>query len=202
MQSDKNILMAIATQNKDAFSELYERYSDSVLKRLCSRIGDLYVAEDLFQEFWLFIWNSPLVVRVDENENAAKSLYYILSKHILDYYRTSQKVLLSRNSVDDSSEIKELHYSHVSEDIIEKDIALLIDQLVAAMPDLDRHIFNLRVRKQYSIKETAKMLKISEKTVQNRMTGIRGEIKSQLTGLSLVVSAEAIAKLLHYLDRL
>lgn len=201
MQSDKDILIAIATQDKVAFSELYERYSDPVLKRLCSRIGDLYVAEDLFQEFWMFIWKSPLLVRVDEEESAAKSLYYILSKHILDYYRLSQKILSSKENLNESSNIKELQYSHVSEEVIEKDIALLIDQLVAAMPDLDRHIFNLRVKKQYSIKETARMLKISEKTVQNRMTGIRGDIKSQLTGLSIVVGSEVALKILQYLER-
>jgi RNA polymerase sigma factor (sigma-70 family) len=182
---DKDLLEGILKKDEGSFKKLYAKYSDITLRQISSRIADADTSKDLFQDFWLSVWTSAEWVRTDEEGNASKSLFFILSKRILDYYRNLAKNLTE--NVDDIEKIvdQRLHYSHVIETIVEKEIDLLIDQLISQMPELDQLIFTFRVKKQFSIRETAAELSMSEKTVQNRMTKISSELREKLTSANV-----------------
>ncbi|MBP1618814.1 MAG: sigma-70 family polymerase sigma factor [Bacteroidetes bacterium] len=182
---DKDLLEGILKKDESSFKELYDKYSGITLRQISSRVADTDTAKDLLQDFWLFVWTSANLVRTDDKGNASKSLFFILSKRILDYYRHVAKSITE--NVDDMEKIADqnLQYSHVMENIIGKEIDLLIDQLMSQMPELDQLIFKFRIKKQFSIKETAAELSISEKTVQNRMTKISSELREKLTSANV-----------------
>lgn len=95
VKSDRELLDRIAKKEETAFDELYNRYSKSILMQISSRISNVDAIEDLCQEFWLFVWSSNHLIRTDENGNASKSLYFTVSKRILDYYRNSAKAIVT-----------------------------------------------------------------------------------------------------------
>ncbi|MFV0539165.1 MAG: RNA polymerase sigma factor [Dysgonomonas sp.] len=200
-RTDKDLLNDISKKDELAFKELYDRYSKPVFKQVSSRITDINIIEDLLQEYWLFIWSSSSLIRLDEKGDASKSLFFILSKRILDHYRNAGKNIVYNKDNFENTISSELQYTHVFEDLIEKEIFELIDQLIANLPELDKLIFDFRIRKQLSIKETAAELSISEKTVQNRMTKISSEIRSQLTLVSIFITSSYFSEFINNLDK-
>ncbi len=198
--SDKKLLENISKKDESAFKELYDRYSQSILKQVSSRIKDINAIEDLCQEFWLFVWTSSSLIRINEEGDASKSLFYILSKRILDYYRHITKSIIIQNENIENDVSKNIQYCHVFEDLVEKDIIELVDQLVNKLPQLDQKIYQLRIKRGYPIKETANQLSISEKTVQSHMTKITSEIRSQLTFISLFVNSSILLNFYDYLN--
>lgn len=177
---DKDLLMGIRKKNEDSFKMLYDKYSDITLRQISSRIADKDAVKDLFQDFWLYVWTSADLLRIDEKGEASKSLFFILSKRILDYYRNAAKNITENLDSIENLAGENLLYSHVVENILEKEVFDLVDQLIDNMPEIDQLIFDYRIRKQYSIKETASELALSEKTIQNRMTKISGELRKKL----------------------
>lgn len=133
---DKELLDGIRNREEGSFKILYERYGEITLKQIGSRISDADTAKDLYQDFWLSVWTSTELIRTDELGDASKSLFFILSKRILDYYRDQAKRAV--DSVGDMENVVDgrFYYSHVLESIIGKEISQLVDQLLGEMPEL------------------------------------------------------------------
>lgn len=197
-KTDEELLSDIIS-NKDekSFTLLYDRYSIFILNLINSRLSNTDEAADLLQDFWASIWLSPQLVRVDEKGCAKKSLQYILSKRILDYYRrVYRKIVLSKEVDYENQPQAEPFYSHVLEDLLLKEI----EALVNALPKKERIIYNLRMKKQYSVKEIASMLGISEKTVQNRLSMISKKLRYQQSSLSILINIEIILQILDRIE--
>ena len=182
---DNKLIAGIQKKDEESFKLLYDKYSLITLKQISSRISDQYAVKDVFQDFWLYVWTSANLIRIDNDGNVSKSLFFILSKRILDYYRNSSKSRTENLEHIDNLSNDTLQYSHVMESILEKEILQLVDQLMNNMPEIDQMIFDYRIRKNYSIKETALELSIKEKTVQNRMTKISKTLHEKLSAANV-----------------
>lgn len=182
--SDKNLLESIEAKDERAFNEFYKRYSSLLYRWAFNRIGDADIANDIAQDFWSNLWLNPGNIKTNDEGSAKNFLLRFYTFRILDYIRANPK----EKSLDREKQLSALEntlsYSHILEEIHEKEIYSLIDEVLQELPELTRTVFDYRWKKNYTIKETSERLDVDEKVVYNRtftaLTAIRGRVKEML----------------------
>lgn len=168
--SDEILLESIRQQDHNAFYEFYNRYAALLYKWAYNRIGNEETAEEITQEFWASFWENPNLIKTNENGNAKNYLLHFFTYRVLDYIRSQMNKTMIKSIGDDLDKISQsLIYTHISEEIEEKEIFAFIDEIISTLPELTQKVFNLRWKDDLSTEETANVLDIDEKAVYNRM---------------------------------
>jgi RNA polymerase sigma factor (sigma-70 family) len=195
---DKKLLEAIAYKDENAFNEFYKRYAALLYKWAFTRIGNAELSNDVTQDFWFNLWTNPQTMKTNNEGSAKNFLLHFFTFRILDYLRAHQKreKSLAYNEHDNLSST--LSYSHILEEIHEKEIYNIINEILDNLPELTRKIFVCRWNDNYTIKETALYLNIDEKSVYNRtfiaLKTIRSKIKSVYFYENSINDREVIVK--------
>lgn len=164
---DKELLEAIARKDVNAFNCLYRRYNRLLFNKACFRVQNTEQAEGIMQDFWIDIWTQPLKIKYNPDGNAKGFLSSYLLFRLLDFYRKeSLNVIALVNNETLESVENTLSYSHVSEEYDIKELELVINGILKDLPDKMSEIFMLLHREGHTIKETAEILNINERTVK------------------------------------
>lgn len=161
---------------------LYERYWDPFYRFVYGRTRNKETAEEILQNLWIKILEDPHAIQTDESESAKGYLLRYLHYRIIDFYNSSKKDQ-STIRIDESDiqlEITDTEYFEILE---ENDISALfemIDEVVSRLPVTEQKVFDMRIRKNKSVDETAEALGLSNKTVSNKLSKTLGEIREQL----------------------
>ena len=161
-QTEQELIATAAAGDVDAQAQLYEGYQPLVLGYLIRLLGSVPVAEDLCQDSFLKAFKALPAFRGDAS---FKNWLFMIVKHrVADHWKQ--------------------HYSHLSvslEDWVGKhDIAFVeatpaatgsgekIRQILEQLPPDYRAILEYRFLRNYSIKETAAALQITESNAKVR----------------------------------
>lgn len=167
---DQILIDRITTKDEVAFYEFYNRYAALLYRWAYNRVGSEEITEEITQEFWAQFWLNPSQIKTDAAGNAKNYLLHFFTYRVLDYIRSNLSKKIVSNIGDELDLLsRTLIYSHISEEIEEKEIYTLIDDIIATLPDLTQKVFNHRWRDDLSTEETAQLLNIDEKAVYNRM---------------------------------
>ncbi|MBO6186051.1 MAG: sigma-70 family RNA polymerase sigma factor [Chryseobacterium sp.] len=202
--TDKILLHKIKTGDRPAFMMLYERYWDSLYRFVFARTKDKEVTEELLQNLWIKILENTESIQINHEESAKGYLLRYLHYRVIDYYNSHKKELLTV-SIDDHENSVDITDNDYFEILEENDISVLfsmIDEVVSQLPVTEQKIYDLRIRKNMSVDETAEILGLSNKTVSNKLSKAVGEIREQLTPeyqsskkfISLLVLMEILIK--------
>ncbi len=185
-KTDKNLLEAIHERDEKAFNEFYIRYSALLYKWAYKRIGDAEIVNDIAQDFWSKLWVNPQIIKTNNDDSAKNFLLHFYTFRILDYFRDVNKkreLIVPENYLNSLADTTS--YTHILEDIQEKEVHDLINEILESLPKLTQEIFVCRWKKNYSIKETASYLNIGEKIVYNKtlvaLKNIRSKVKKILS---------------------
>jgi RNA polymerase sigma factor (sigma-70 family) len=181
-QTDHILLNKIKTGDRAAFMVLYERYWNDLYRFVFVRTKDKEAAEELLQNLWINILENNVSVQTDENESAKGYLLRHLHYRVIDYFNSHKKVS-STISIDDSEhsiDITDTEYFEILEDREISDLFAMIDEVVSQLPITEQKVYDMRIRKNMSVDETAEALGISNKTVSNKLSKAIGEIREQL----------------------
>lgn len=183
---------------------LYERYWDSLYGFVFGRTRNKEIAEEILQNLWIKILEDTNAIQTDESESAKGYLLRYLHYRIIDFYNSSKKnsATVSIDESDIPIEITDTEYFEILE---ESDISALfemIDEVVSQLSATEREVFDMRIRKNMSVEDTAKALGLSSKTVSNKLSKTLGEIREKLNPdyqsskklISLLVLMEILAK--------
>lgn len=183
---------------------LYERYWDSLYGFVFGRTRNKEIAEEILQNLWIKILEDTNAIQTDESESAKGYLLRYLHYRIIDFYNSSKKnsATVSIDESDIPIEITDTEYFEILE---ESDISALfemIDEVVSQLSATEREVFDMRIRKNMSVEDTAKTLGLSSKTVSNKLSKTLGEIREKLNPdyqsskklISLLVLMEILAK--------
>lgn len=167
--SDQELLEAISHKDVNAFNQLYHRYNKLLFKKACIRVQDIVQAEEIMQDFWIDIWKQPSRIKSNQDGEAKGFLFNYLFFRILDFIRKEgvNVIALANNETLERVE-NELSYTHISEEYDIKELETVISGILKELPGKMDEIFMLRYRDGYTIKETAEMLNINERTVKYR----------------------------------
>lgn len=178
--TDRELLDRITGKDRKAFDVLYHRYERLFYRWVFSRLNDYDAAGDLLQNFWIAVWNSPESIRTNEKDSAKDYLLRNLTYRIL---KQVQREMTRLEIPDDelvNQQMFDFSYTHISEELYVKEILQLIDKVLENLPPLNRKIYELRYKKNFSVKETADILSINEKTVRNGTSLALAKIRNEL----------------------
>lgn len=181
--SDKELLGAIADQDKYAFNEFYLRYSRLLYEWAYNRTGNTETTNEITQCFWEGFWLNPTLIKTNEEGCSKNFLLRFFTFRMLDYLKTKQAESLSKSGKEiflfENNE--SLAYSHVFEELEAKEIHKILDEILNNQPETTRRVFHLRWEQNYSVAETAAQLQLKEKDIYNRYHRLLSLIRSQLT---------------------
>ncbi|UOU97019.1 sigma-70 family RNA polymerase sigma factor [Chryseobacterium daecheongense] len=182
--TDHTLLKKIKSGDRPAFMILYERYWDKLYSFVFVRTRDKEISEELLQNLWVKILERPDMIQTDESESAKGYLLRYLHYRVIDYYNSSKKIpsMVSIEEFDFlESEITDTEYFEILENNEISTLFAMIDQVVSQLPSLEQKVYDMRIRKNMSVPETAKVLGLSNKTVSNKLSKTLGEIREQLS---------------------
>ncbi|NGM67098.1 RNA polymerase sigma factor [Sphingobacterium sp. SGR-19] len=169
-------LLAIQEKDdKDAFGKLYRCFWDGLYVHALRRIRDPQYAEDMVQELFIQFWEKR--ARLDTQINLPAYLYGILKHKIVDFFHSNK---IKPQLLDFWAEDL---YAFVQQRPEELDTYLALEQLLAE--ELDRMPANMRQGillkwDEFSIRDIATRLGLSEQTVKNNISEGSKRLKQAL----------------------
>ncbi|SIT03295.1 RNA polymerase sigma-70 factor, ECF subfamily [Chryseobacterium ureilyticum] len=183
--TDYILLKKIKSGDRPAFMLLYDRYWDSLYRFVFVRTKDKEVSEELLQNLWMKILENTDTIQTDDSESAKGYLLRHLHYRILDYYNSFKKAppTLSIDEFETPAEleISDTEYFEILEENEISALLSLIDEVVSRLPTTEQQVYEMRIRQNMSVHETAEALGISNKTVSNKLSKALGEIREQLS---------------------
>lgn len=154
-----------ALASYDAFTEIYERYSPTLLTHAYNKCHDQDEACDLVQEVFTALWENREIREITD------SLFGYLARSIL--YSFLNK--LDHEKVREKYRLYESFFSAVSYDNADhlarmRQLMGLIEKEVEALPPKMRRVFKMCRYQGMTHKEIAKALGISESTVAGQVS--------------------------------
>ncbi|WP_185289588.1 RNA polymerase sigma factor [Chryseobacterium lactis] len=183
--TDYTLLKKIKSGDRPAFMLLYDRYWNSLYRFVFIRTKDKEVSEELLQNLWIKILENTDTIQTDESESAKGYLLRHLHYRILDYYNSYKNAppTLSIDEFDMPSEIdiSDTEYFEILEENEVSALLSMIDEVVSQLPSTEQQVYEMRIRQNMSVNETAEALRISNKTVSNKLSKALGEIREKLS---------------------
>lgn len=157
------LLALVAQDNEAAFAELYDRYWKKLFVIAFNRLRDSASAEDIVHDVFAGIWSHRHTQQIDAPENyLAVAVKYAVLNRIKRNIREREnlEMLKAQIQVSENHTETSLHYKQILE---------RVQQEVERLPDRCRLIFLYSREAGLPVKEIAKRLHLSPKTVENQL---------------------------------
>ncbi|SDF64230.1 RNA polymerase sigma factor [Mucilaginibacter sp. P25] len=179
--TDEQLLQLMACDNRDAFTELYNRYWDKTFAVAYHRLDDEHEAEEVVQEVFLSIWQRRASLKLTHTMATYLSvaIKYKVITHLDRQYRKQQhldELAFTSHETDDST-IQWLE---------EKELRQRLNHSISLLPEKCRIVFLLSRDENKTYAEIAAELGISQKTVEAHMSKALSSLRQSL-GISLPV---------------
>lgn len=189
--SDNELILLLDNGDKNAFTEIYLRYWDSMLLHARKLLKDDEEIQDVLQQVFTQLWlrESSLSIKV----SLSAYLYSSIRNHILN------KIV--RNKVHENYLSSFATFASNSTDnadfsIREKQLAEKIDQEIEDLPGKMKEVFVLSRKEHLSHKEISERLNISDHTVKKQINNALKILKSRLKNFNLFIEIVLIATVL------
>ncbi len=169
-------------QEPAAFQRLFELYKTPVHNFVARMIGRREDAEDVVQEVFVKLYHKLGTLR--EPKYFTTWLFSIAKNEAINYARKHRRkeVLALEPSASVESETREPFAdsaaSNVEQILMEEETNDLLQNALAAVPEVNRAAFILGVLEEYSYKEVAEMLGCTENNVKSRVFRARAVISA------------------------
>lgn len=174
--SDQELTILLKNGNHHAFTEIYHRYKRLLYTHAYQRLRNEHEVDDIIHELFTTLWikRESLVFKT----NLAGYLYTAVRNRILDYV-AHQKIA----STYISSFATFLKRSENFTDFLlrEKQLKILIDKEIAALPPKMREVFEMSRKENLSHDEIAIRLGITKKTVKSQVNNSLKILRSKLS---------------------
>jgi RNA polymerase sigma-70 factor, ECF subfamily len=180
---DEELMQKIHQGSEAAFTELYTRYSASLLRYFTRMLwGNRAMAEDFLHDLFLKIIHNPL--QFDVNRKFSTWAYSVAHNMCKNEYRKKQNHRL------DGIEVKH------SQDL-DRDLDLLsayekLTMLLETLEEDDKTMFLLRYEEELSIAQISQIVFMPEGTVKSRLFYLRKQLAVELSEFKVVLKEKSI----------
>jgi len=185
---DESIIEGCIAGKRSAQNALYRKFSAMMLS-VCMRYAqNRDEAEDILQEAFIKIFHNIATFRGEGSfEGWMKR---IMINHALNHYRKNKKMPFHKD-IDEINEQEILNKEDISghHEPVSAEILL---SLIKLLPQGYRMVFNLYVFEEYTHKEIAKELNISENTSKTQLLKARRMLRRRLSELNLMKNISLI----------
>jgi RNA polymerase sigma-70 factor (ECF subfamily) len=174
--SDSELVSLLKKRDREAFAEIYDRYSMMIYYKVNQMLREEDIAKDIVQDLFTAIWEKSDLIR--DHVGISSYLYVAARNRVLNYIqkaKTKSDYLteIGRYSLQVSDE--------TLEKIDERDLMLLITSEIAKLPAKMREVFELSRLEDLSHREIAERLNLSESTVKKQVQNALKILKVRLS---------------------
>ena len=168
---DETLVAEYANGRNEAFDVLLKRHQQRVFSYIYSVVRDNDVADDIFQETFVKVIMTIRQGRYSESGRFGAWLSRIAHNLIIDYFRQQK----SENTVSaDNEEVDVLNRRELCDGTVEDFLCNIqieddVRRIVAALPESQREVLEMRFYKDMSFKEIAEVTNVSINTALGRM---------------------------------
>ncbi len=167
-KDEELVSLYITSQKNEYFEEIYERYANKVYRKCYSFVYNQEKAEDLTHDIFL-----KLIVKIGTYKETSKFstwLYSITYNYCMDQIRTRKKKtevpLPDQIDISDEDDADFLDFQSAE-----------LEKSLKQMPSEERAILQMKYQEDFSIKEIAETMKISESAVKMRLLRSKEKLK-------------------------
>lgn len=179
--SDAVLLVAISRYREDALAEAYRRHAGAVFALARRLLFDAALAEEVVQEVFLRIWNSP--EKFDPARGSLRS-YLLAQSHgrSVDLLRSdaSRRIREER----DARRTAEAGYD-LEHEVVDLSVAERVKDALTTLPDGEREAIALAYFGGHTYREVAELLGEPEGTVKSRIRAGLKRMRTELVGAGL-----------------
>jgi RNA polymerase sigma-70 factor (family 1) len=176
--TDAELFTLLCKDDHKAFTEIYDRYSGLLYVHAYKRIRNREEARDLIHELFTVLWHKRDQITL--KTELSFYLYRAVRNRVLDLVKHNKLQASYINSFDCFLNNGTNITDH---SIRQKELILLIEKEIAALPEKMRLVFNLSRTECRSHKEISNALEISELTVRKQINNALKVLRPKLDKL-------------------
>lgn len=178
--TDKVLISFLKQKDRNAFAEIYDRYSMIVYFKVNQVLRDDSLSKDLVQDLFVTIWEKSFNIK--EDANLAAYLYAASRNRVLNLI---QKGKTKSDYLNEIGRYSEQISEETMEKLDEKELMMLIVNEIAKLPPRMREVFQLSRIEDLSHREIAEQLNISESTVKKQVQNALKILRARLSEYSV-----------------
>lgn len=169
--SDRDLVVAYANNNNEAFDVLLQRHQQKVYSYILHIVKNKDVADDIFQETFVKAIMTIKQGRYTEHGKFSGWLTRIAHNLIIDFFR-QEKIENAVSSDDADNDVlnrRDLCEGNIEDSLVSLQIDADLRRIVMALPDPQREVLVMRFYRNMSFKEIAEASSVSINTALGRM---------------------------------
>jgi len=177
--TDNELIAFLKKDDQEAFTEIYNRYAESLAGFAASKLYNLDDARDILHDMFIKLWEGRDQLNV--TSTLQSYLFAVIRHRIIDKIRkniTREEYAAMRQSLADGYE------PGVEQQIAEKELKQQIQQALNELPPRVKEIYQLSREQNLTNKEIAEKLDLSEQTVKNQLSVALKYLRQSLGGLA------------------
>ncbi|MBC6608803.1 sigma-70 family RNA polymerase sigma factor [Hymenobacter sp. BT188] len=173
-RDEKTLLRAVASGDRDAFSNLYSMYLNGLYRYTCLFVKSPEEAEEIVQEVFVRLWERRGTL---PQLAACKAYAYQITKNlVVDHWRQQQRMVAHRKQFRPEVTVSELADTAL---IYQQDYQMA-QRAIAQLPPKRKQIFLLSTQHELSLAEIAQLLSISKPVVKKQLYSATAFVKTYL----------------------
>lgn len=173
--SDQELTVFLKRGEHDALSELYNRYWGVLYIQAHKMLQNEDEAQDVVQEVFISLWSSLQVLKI--NSSLSAYLFASVRNKVLNLIRNNK---VRNDYIDLFALYLDDRQNTTIELLEEKELLIAIEEIIAGLPPKMREVFELSRKGNFSYKQIADKLDISENTVKKQVNNALGILKTKL----------------------
>jgi len=162
--SDQELVVLLKGGERLALTEIYNRYQGVLYSHAYRRLPDREEVGDIIQELFVYLWTRRR--ELNFTTSLSSYLYASVRNRILNQYRNRK---VRDNFAASLQEFIDQGENIIEDQLREKELSLLIEREIAALPDQMRLVFEMSRKLEMSHNEIAEALNLSPHTVRNQV---------------------------------
>ena len=171
MITDYELIQRFIKGEQSCFDQIIRRHKNKVFAYISLYIRDQALAEDLFQDTFMKVFQSVKAGKYQDNGKFISWVMRIAHNLIIDHFRRIKQMNTVSNDDYESDLFNSKKFSDatVEDDIIRRQIQKDVRKMIACLPDDQREVVILRHYAGLSFKEIAEITEVSINTALGRM---------------------------------
>lgn len=172
---DRVLLQRLRSGDRAALDEIVGAYWSPLVGYVQAFVNAVDPAEDVAQETFLRLWQGR---RRWDGGGAVKALIYRIARNLAIDYQRRTRVRRAWRTTGVQSQAR--HSPGPDEDVEEAELRKAVERAIDGLPARRREVFKLVRFHDFSYREVAELLELSEQTVANHMSSALADLRRAL----------------------
>ena len=164
------LIKLLAQDDEQAFTEIYNRFWQKIFTVAYNRLKEVQTAEDIVHDVFASLWTNRKKTEIEllDNYLATAAKYLVLTK-----IKKKERERIYNNT---SNETRIVEFP-IETSLHNKRILQIVKKEIERLPERCRLIFNYSRNEGMPVKQIAKELNLSPKTVENQLNKALKQLK-------------------------